>query len=128
MLEQSPDWLDEWIVWLEGDLFDIEVEFRPSPTSQTVFDLRGMKVVYDAASQTLSACGSTTALAPADGTIRLRILLDRTSVEAYGNDGAVYIPYVDFPKEDNLRMSATCDAGEAHVSDLRVHQLESSWK
>ena len=113
---------------LKGDLFDIEVEFAPSANSQTVFDLRGMKVTYDAATETLTVCRAPFPLAPIDGTVRLRILLDRTSVEAYGNDGAVYVPYVDFPAEDNLSLSATCDVGEANVSTLRIHELKSSWQ
>ena len=113
---------------LKGDLFDIEVEFAPSVNSQTVFDLRGMNVTYDAANQMLTVGRAPSPLALIDGTIRLRVLLDRTSVEAYGNDGTVYVPYVDFPAEENLSLSATCDVGEANVSYLRVHELKSSWQ
>ena len=87
-----------------------------------------MNVTYDAATQTLTVCRAPFQLAPIDDKIRLRILLDRTSVEAYGNDGAVYVPYVDFPAEDNLSLSASCDVGEANVSTLRIHELKSSWR
>ncbi|NIP50525.1 MAG: hypothetical protein GWN61_20065 [candidate division Zixibacteria bacterium] len=60
--------------------------------------------------------------------IRLRILLDRASIEVYCNDGRVYIPHVVFPKENNLSLGATCSKGEVKAEYLRVHELKSSWE
>ena len=113
---------------LEGDLYDLEVEFEPAAGSVTIFDMRGYKVVYDSESQTLSSCGVPTALKPVHGMIRLRILLDRTSIEVYVNDGRVYIPRVVFPKESNLSLRATCGKGRVKVHYLRVHESRSSWE
>jgi len=112
---------------LEGDLFDLEVEFEPSPESVTIFDMRGIEVVYNSGTQTLSCSGFKSKLKPADGAIRLRILLDRTSIEVYVNDGRVYIPVVVFPEEDNYSLRATCREGEVKANYLRVHELKSSW-
>ena len=113
---------------LKGDLFDVEVEFQPAADSETVFDMRGIKVVYNAETQTLTSNGKSTKLKPLNGVISLRILLDRTSIEVYGNNGRVYIPHVVFPKENNLSLGATCSKGQVKANYIRVHELKSSWE
>ena len=116
------------LLGLEGDLFDLEVEFEPSAGSEAIFGIRGNDVIYDSESQTLSSCGTVAKLEPIDGALRLRILLDRSSIEVFGNDGRVYIPKIVFSKEDDLSLRATCARGEINARYLRVHELRSSWE
>jgi fructan beta-fructosidase len=113
---------------LKGDLFDLEIEFEPSAGSDAIFDMRGITVAYNSDTQTLSVSGTSTKLNPVDGVIRLRMLLDRTSIEVYGNNGRVYIPHVVFPKEDDLSLGATCAKGKLKANYLRVHELKSAWE
>jgi len=113
---------------IKGDLFDVEVEFQPAADTQTIFDLRGEKVVYDAKNQTLSCGNIRTPLKPLKGAIQLRILLDRTSIEVFGNNGRVYIPRCILPKDDNRSLSASVSKGEVKASFLRVHELKSAWE
>ena len=113
---------------LEGDLIDLEIEFEPLPGAVAVFTLRGNEVIYDSEAATLSSCDRQTILEPENSLIRLRILLDRTSVEVYGNDGSVYIPHVVFPSADDHSISAKCIKGQIKANYLRVHELTSSWK
>ena len=49
-------------------------------------------------------------------------------IEAYANDGRVYVPVIQPPEDGNRRLSATCDRGEVKVSHLRVHELRSAWQ
>ena len=112
---------------LKADLFDLEVEFEPSAGSKTVFNIRGLEVLYDLKSQTLISCGQSTTLKPVNGMICFRILVDRISIEVYGNDGRVYLPTVVFPEKDNFSLSATCRKGEVKAHHLRVHELISAW-
>ena len=112
---------------LEGELFDLEVEFEPEPESETVFDLRGERVVYHAKSQTLSSGGVRTRLGPEKGLVHLRILLDRTSIEVFANHGRLYIPRCILPKDDNRSLGASCGKGTAKVRFLRVHEMKSIW-
>jgi sucrose-6-phosphate hydrolase SacC (GH32 family) len=112
---------------IRGDLFDLEVEFEPSADSETIFDLRGIKVLYDNKTHSLSVGDKKTELKPIHGVIRLRILLDRASIEVYGNDGCVYIPHVEFPAQDNLLLTATSRGCEVKANYLRVHQMKSIW-
>ena len=113
---------------VQGELFDVEVEFKPAANTQTTFDLRGHKVVYDAQTQTLSSGGIRTPLKLDNGMIHLRMLLDRTSIEVFGNHGRVYIPLRIIPKDDNRSLSASCGNGEVKASFLRVHELKSAWE
>ena len=113
---------------IKGELFDLEVEFVPTADSETIFSMRGNKTVYDAKTQTLSSCGSNTKLEPINGAIRLRILLDRTSVEVYANDGRVYIPRAVLPDETQPALTATTNQGEVKVNSISVHELKSIWE
>jgi len=113
---------------IQGDLFDMEVEFEPTEGAETVFDLRGTKVVYNAKTKTLSCGNVKTQLKPEQGAIHLRILLDRTSIEVFGHKGRVYIPLCINPDSDNRTLSATCRRGEAKACFLRVHELKSAWE
>jgi fructan beta-fructosidase len=63
----------------------------------------------------------------ADGTIRLRVLVDRASLEIYGNDGRVALPLgILFPEQDHgLEMFAR--GSEAFVPSLAVYPLRSVW-
>ena len=124
VLKESVNPLSE----LKGDLFDVEVQFEPSDALETIFDIRGIKFVYNCQTQTLSACGTPMKLKPINGVISLRILLDRTSIEVYGNNGRRYLPLIAYPEEDNLSLIATCSKGQVKANYLRVHELKSIWE
>ena len=95
---------------------------------QTIFDLRGQKVIYDAKTRILSIGKVHSPLESVKGAIRLRILLDRTSIEVFANDGRVYMPLCITAEDDNLSLAASCDQGEVKVQSLRVHELKSAWE
>lgn len=111
-----------------GELFELEVAFAPAKGSITTFDMRGIVVSYDADQQLLTCGPAKTKLAPIDGNIQLDIILDRTGIEVYGNDGRVYIPVIQAPKQDNKRLKASCSGGKTVLSTLRLHELQSIWK
>jgi sucrose-6-phosphate hydrolase SacC (GH32 family) len=112
---------------IQGELFDLEAEFVPTPGSATTFDMRGIPVRYVADTQMLSCGPVKTKLATIDGKIGLRIIQDRTCIEVYGNDGRVYIPVIQTPEEGNTCLKASCDKGEVKASYLRVRELKSAW-
>jgi len=72
---------------LTGDLFDVRAEAEVGDKGAFALNIAGTPVVYDAIKKTL-ACGDVTApLAPAGQVVRLRILIDRGSIEVFGNGG-----------------------------------------
>jgi sucrose-6-phosphate hydrolase SacC (GH32 family) len=95
--------------------------------------IRGVPIVYNAARQELSCKGKTAPLKPIRGTIRLEILVDRTSVEIFGNGGRIYMPLAALPADEvgannhsPLQLLAT--EGNARIQSLEVYRLRSAWQ
>lgn len=59
--------------------------------------------------------------------IKMRILVDESSVEAFGNDGKVVFSDVIFPDPASRAMSFYVKGGNVNIVSLKVHQLESVW-
>ena len=83
---------DNLLAKLSGDLFHIESTFNTKGAKRFGFVIRGIEVAYDVAKQQLSCLDKTAPLSPEDGQVRLEILVDRTSIEIFANEGHVYMP------------------------------------
>ncbi len=66
-------------------------------------------------------------LEPIDGKIELQILIDRSSIEIFGNQGESGISTCFTPVhgEDNLILYT--QGGELFVESLEVHTLKTAW-
>ena len=89
-------------------------------------DVRGVSIAYDAVRKTLSAGKVSAPLTARDGLIRLHILVDRGSVEVFGDEGRVAIS-LGVPMRDHGRSLALTTTG-VKVRSLEVHELKSAWK
>ena len=63
--------------------------------------VRGVPVVYDVEKQEISCKNVKAPLKPVDGKVRLRLLVDRGSIEMFGNDGQVALSVGAIPADDN---------------------------
>ncbi len=113
---------------LEGELFDIRAEIEVGKAAEVGFVLRGQKAAYDVAKKTVSCLGHTAPLAPVEGRIRLQILLDRTSIEVYGNDGIISMPTCFLPDLANRELGVYAEGGKARIRSLEVYELRSAWQ
>jgi sucrose-6-phosphate hydrolase SacC (GH32 family) len=112
-----------------GDLFDIDADISLSESGSVGFRIRGLEITYDTGAQELKCGKSAAALKASDGRIQLRILVDRTSVEIYANNGEVYMPLAAVPKDDrNKGLELFADGGAAQVNSLAIRELKSVWK
>lgn len=114
---------------INGELFDIavEIDISKSDCKELVFDVRGNLVKYTASNNQLDACGARVELKPRAGMLQLRILVDRMSVEAFGNQGEVSITSVARAKESKPALSLRALGGDVFVKSLAVHELKSIW-
>jgi len=113
---------------VHGELFDVVADIALGAASEIAFNLRGVPVTYDVKKQELVCNGRRAMLKPMDGSIRLRLFVDRTSIDIFGNDGRVYMPMgATFPKNHD-RLELTVKDGAAKVQALEVHELKSIWK
>jgi sucrose-6-phosphate hydrolase SacC (GH32 family) len=80
------------------------------------------------AEQQLACHGCSTLLKPLDGRIRLQILVDRTSVEIFGQDGQVALAVGAIPDADDLSLAIWCTGGQIGIGSLEVYELCSAWR
>jgi fructan beta-fructosidase len=112
---------------VEGDLLDVRAEVEVPAMGDWTFDLRGVKVTYDAVKQEVNAAGKTVPVKPISGKVRLRLLLDRGSLELFANDGAAALSAAAKPGTANRSLALTCRGGTIKVMSLEVYELRSVW-
>jgi sucrose-6-phosphate hydrolase SacC (GH32 family) len=63
-----------------------------------------------------------------EGRVRLRLLVDRGSIEAVGNDGRVALSAGIQPADDDRSLTVFARGGAAEVRALEVAELKSAWR
>ena len=112
---------------LSGDLFDIRAEVEPHDASAFGLKIRGELVQWNVAGETLSCLGSFAPLAPENGRIKLQVLVDRTSLEVFGNDGRVVLTSCFLPPEENMGLEIYATGGSGSIVSAEVYPLRSIW-
>jgi len=112
---------------ISGDLFEIHAEIELRDAAQVGFNVRGIPVTYDTGRKQLSCLGSSAPLELQDGTVRLRILVDRTSIEIFANDGQVYMPMGIIPSDNCRSLDAFSRGGSARFVSLEIYEMNSAW-
>jgi sucrose-6-phosphate hydrolase SacC (GH32 family) len=119
---------------ITGDLFDIEADVELGTALEFGFIIRGHKVSYRVGDQELFGLLSVDrsrggVRLPAVGNrVQLRLLVDRTSVEVFGNGGRVAVSSCFLPQADNRALSFFSNGGTVHVRSLHVRELQSAWE
>jgi sucrose-6-phosphate hydrolase SacC (GH32 family) len=106
-----------------GELFDIEAELEPIDARAFGLKVRGQPVVYSTAEKRITALGSAP-LSLKDGVLHLRLLVDRTSIETFANDGEVALSGCFLPPANNKTLEAFSEGGSVRVRTLRVTELK----
>ncbi|MEM9659262.1 MAG: glycoside hydrolase family 32 protein, partial [Planctomycetota bacterium] len=119
------------------DLVDLSVELEPGTAKRIVFELSGAAVTYDAKQRVLKHQGVTgegerreemifSDLEPRDGSIRLRMLVDRLSLETFAFGGERFKANYYRPVAAS-ESSIKAVGGDAVVRKLVVRELKSIW-
>jgi len=88
---------------------------------------QGVTVTYNAATQQISCNGVSNGLVSVGGAIQLEIIVDRKTIEIFGNNGQLNMPLpVDNPAGNSL-ISVGCSSGNATFHSLTVNKLKSIW-
>jgi len=114
---------------VENDTLDISLDIQPSDGGTFSLLVRGIAIDYNVRNKLLSFLGNTASLPlMPDGHLRLRILVDRLSVEVFGNNGLVSMTsYAELdPKMRSVFLRSL--QGEHLIHELRVAKIESIWK
>ncbi|HWQ91870.1 MAG TPA: GH32 C-terminal domain-containing protein [Clostridia bacterium] len=113
---------------LKSELFEFTTEIEIGSATQICFNLRGVEAFYDAATQELSCAGRKGVLKPQQGKLQLRGLVDRTSLDIFGNDGRLYMAIGMALPEGSRSMEITVKGGTAQLRSLKIYELKSAWK
>ncbi|SDF56451.1 Sucrose-6-phosphate hydrolase SacC, GH32 family [Mucilaginibacter pineti] len=137
---------------LKGKLYDINIEVDLKKSSSLKIGLRNVTLSYDAIKGILSCGGDPVrngivptsrisadvseinevnnmgkmALTPVNGKIKLRILLDRNTIEVFGNDGEAVLSSCFMPNADSPSYSIKSDRG-VNIVKAAVYSLKSAW-
>jgi sucrose-6-phosphate hydrolase SacC (GH32 family) len=113
---------------LDLDVCEIVLDMDVSGARRLRLTAGTVAVEYDVARQELSCLGSKAPLPHQNGRIHLQVLVDRCSIEVFGNDGRVSISNLFFPKADDSRdLTFFVEGGSAHLKNLEVSYLDSIW-
>ncbi len=104
-----------------GRLFHIQAEVAIPEGAKLTFHIRGVPVILT--SKTVES-GSRPATV-ADQIKTVEILVDRASIEAFVNRGAISSTRFILPKDKGLSVKA--EGGPVTFHSLTVHQLKSAW-
>jgi fructan beta-fructosidase len=125
-----------------GDLFDIEADIEILEADRVGFRIRGVEIAYDAEAKTLTSgwvahdakartlkSGENSAkLESSEGHIQLRILVDKTSIEVFANNGEVFMPMPALPEDGQANtLELFAEGSAAKARSLTVRELDSIW-
>jgi sucrose-6-phosphate hydrolase SacC (GH32 family) len=112
---------------IRGALFDLKAQFSVGAAQFLIFKFQGLTVTYNASTQQISCNGDTQSLPPISGSVQLEIIVDRDTIEIFGNNGQLYMPLPAGNSTGNSLISLTCTGGSAGFSSLTVNKLKSAW-
>ena len=110
-----------------GEACELDALFQPGNASQVILTVRGYQVVYDNVAHQLSCAGNSQPLYPVNGSIHLRVLVDRGFVEIFGNDGLVYMPANVNPTAGALPINLVASGNGAQLVSMNLYNLGSAW-
>lgn len=112
---------------IQGELFHIQTEIEVESAAEFGFILRGESIRYTPANNELFCLGKSISLKPLQGKIKLEILLDRTSLEIFGNDGRISMSFCFLPDSRNRNLKIYSSGGSIRILSLKLYELGSIW-
>jgi levanase/fructan beta-fructosidase len=117
---------DNPLAELRGELWDLEADIALGAASRIRLMVRGEAITYDVQADELTCLGAVAPL-HANGALRLRVLVDRTSLEVFAQDGAVPMTSCWLPPAQDTSLALGVEGGVAHLNRLEARELKSAW-
>jgi fructan beta-fructosidase len=118
---------------MKGDAVFIKAVFLPKTSDSFGFIVRtgkkseGTDIRYDTAKKILEVNGVKMPLEPVDGKIELQLLVDRSSIEIFANQGEVGISSCFSPVQGEEELLLYTQGGELYMESLEAYNLKSAW-
>ena len=113
---------------IRGELLRISAEIEPGQAESVGLIVRGVPVRYDAAKRQIVCKSVAAPLEPVAGRVRLEILVDRGSVEVFGNSGRVALSVAGLVAPDDKSFAIDVTGAGAKLRSLKIVELKSAWR
>lgn len=110
-----------------GPAFDLECELDISTVASAGFKLHGTPLIYDVKKGTLTCKNVTAVVKPEGKLLKLRILVDRGSIEVFADGGKVAMSIAAIPVEKSPELEVVGQGGDLKLKNFRVSRIESVW-
>ncbi len=110
-----------------GELLDVELTLAVGRAKRIDVTLGKHLVSYTPATGVITALGASGVAAAQHGVVTLRLLLDRTSLEIFGNQGEASMTSCLPPKSGPHHLRLQARGAGARIISLAVHTLKSAW-
>jgi len=115
------------LVGVGGELLDVRAQITVGDGDGFGLLVRGVPVVYDAGEELIWCYVRACRCRSRDGIVDLRILVDRASIELYGDGGLAVLPLRVLTAERGPALRAFGRGHEVVFRLLEVHTLRSIW-
>lgn len=112
---------------VRGDVLEILAKIEPKTASEIQLSLRGEPIVVRPQQGEIEFMGQKARVARNTALWKLRVILDRSSVEVFVNDGEVSFTRMFFPNADQTKVGLSVASGEALLRELEAYKLRSIW-
>lgn len=124
---------------VKGELFHIKAEFTIGDADRFGLIVRDINLSFNVGDQrlvcTLAGPGAEdrdekvlrAPLKAMDGKVRLEVIVDRTSLEIFANDGRVYMPIGIILVDNGSEIKVFSRDGKTHLNYLKIYELKSIW-
>ncbi|KKL65662.1 hypothetical protein LCGC14_2152740 [marine sediment metagenome] len=107
-------------------LYDISAEFEIGSAERFGLFINDIQIIYEIKEQKLYCQERNASLKPIEGKIKLRILVDRTTLELFANDGQIYMPirtYINITELSELYSKFGTDFDITEIAELYPFKL-----
>lgn len=128
-----PGLNDNIVKKVSGDCLHIIAEFDVKTSDNFGFMVRhsskkaGTEIMYNVKRGTLTVLNSTVPLPTKNNKVKLEILLDRTSIEIFANDGRSVVSNCFTPDKKASDVVLFTNGGELGIDKLDVYKMKSVW-
>ena len=112
----------------KGELFDIRADVELVDAKAFGVFVRGHDLHYDIPAGRLIGLNQQADLAPVSSRIKLRLLVDRTSLEVFGNKGQMSMSSCFLPEAADDHLEFYTEDGQVKLINLTIHELRSAWQ
>ena len=125
---RGPQPEDNPLAALTGDLWEIQATIEPGDGDRSRLDRSAAnRCVMTSRRRQLSCLGHRRRWKPVDGRIKLHVLVDRTSIEVFANDGRIAMCSCFLPDPLNRISGPVRQGRHGEVKSLNIWELQSSW-